>query len=127
MARFRDVADDLRARIQSGEFPVGTRLPDMRALQNHYHVPERRTIWTAHQILVEEGMLTTHRDIGAVVTATEPLPEATLLAVLTHARDNLTTVLSTLTPPQPQSHNPTPTPIPQPDPPATQRPTRARD
>ena len=105
MARFRDVADDLRARIQSGEFPVGTRLPDMRALQDHYHIPERRTIWTAHQILVEEGMLTTHRDIGAVVTATEPLPEVTLLAVLTHARDNLTTVLSTLTPHP--SHNPT--------------------
>ena len=57
MARYREIADDLRAKIQAGIYPVGTKLPSISDLQEQYDVPALNTIRGAQQVLVDEGML----------------------------------------------------------------------
>ncbi|WP_300641684.1 GntR family transcriptional regulator [Nocardioides sp.] len=49
MARYREIADDLRRRITEGEFAVGDQLPSIAALQEHYDVPGLGTIRQAQQ------------------------------------------------------------------------------
>jgi DNA-binding GntR family transcriptional regulator len=71
MARYREIAADLRTRIQRGEFPVGSKLPGISALQEEYDVPGLNTIRGAQQLLVEEGMLETRQGIGVFVTSVE--------------------------------------------------------
>ncbi|MDN5854878.1 MAG: GntR family transcriptional regulator, partial [Actinomycetia bacterium] len=64
MSRYREIADDLRERIQSGEFPVDSRLPGIIALQERYDVRGLNTIRAAQQALVQEGILRTERGVG---------------------------------------------------------------
>lgn len=73
MARYREIATDLRKRIQRGEFPVGSKLPGISALQEEYDVPGLNTIRGAQQLLVEEGMLETRQGVGVFVTSVESL------------------------------------------------------
>ena len=74
MARYQEIADDLRKRIQSGEFPVGAKLPGISALQERYGVTKSLgTIRAAQQLLVADGMLRTEQGVGAFVTATHPV------------------------------------------------------
>ena len=95
MARYREIADDLRSKIKSGDYPVGTKLPSISDLQDEYDVPGLNTIRAAQQILVDEGMLETRRGVGAFVVADSPR-EFDVTAALTQARDTLTTVLTVL-------------------------------
>lgn len=59
MARYREVAEDLRRRIAAGEFGVGSALPSIAALQTHYAVPGLNTIRQAQALLVEDGLIET--------------------------------------------------------------------
>lgn len=98
MARYHEIADDLRARIARGEWAVGQKLPGITALQDHYEVEKSLgTIRRAQQLLVADGMLRTEQGVGAFVTATKPVrTTADVRASLTAARDLLDGALAAL-------------------------------
>jgi DNA-binding GntR family transcriptional regulator len=73
MARYAEIADALRTRIQSGEFAVGDQLPTITELQRTYDVPSLGTIRAAQQLLVDEGMVETRHGVGAFVISTESI------------------------------------------------------
>jgi DNA-binding FadR family transcriptional regulator len=99
MARYLEIADSLRSRIQSGEFPEGTKLPGINALMKEYQVPGLNTIRAAQQLLVDEGMLETRQGVGAFVTADQPVKALDVVGELTRARNTLTTIITALQPP----------------------------
>jgi DNA-binding FadR family transcriptional regulator len=96
MARYHEIADDLRSRIKAGEWAVGDKLPGISALQDHYKVERSLgTIRSAQRLLVADGMLRTEQGVGAFVTATEPVrPITDLTATLTEARDLINDALA---------------------------------
>jgi len=100
MARYLEIADSLRSRIQSGEFPEGARLPGISALMKEYQVPGLNTIRAAQQLLVGEGMLETRQGVGAFVTADRPVELLDVVEELTRVRNTLTTVITALQPPR---------------------------
>ena len=55
MARYRDIAADIKTRIAAGEFAPGDQLPTITALMEHYRVPGLNTIRQAQQLLVDDG------------------------------------------------------------------------
>jgi len=61
------LANDLAARIESGEFPVGTRLPSEAGLASEYGVA-KMTVRRALDVLRERGMVRTLHGRGSVVT-----------------------------------------------------------
>ena len=72
MARYREIAVDLRQRFAAGEFSPGEQLPAIAALQQHYDVPGLNTIRQAQQLLVEDGLVETRQGVGAFVLAKTP-------------------------------------------------------
>lgn len=96
MARYHEIADDLRARIKAGEWKVGDKLPGISALQDHYEVEKSLgTIRSAQQLLVADGMLRTEQGVGAFVTATEPIrPVLDLAATLIEAQNLIGSALA---------------------------------
>lgn len=97
MARYRDIASDIKHRIAAGEFPVGEQLPAITALMEHYRVPGLNTIRQAQQLLVDDGLLETRQGIGVFVLRTEPLPKPVdVLAELRTARAALNTAITAL-------------------------------
>lgn len=97
MARYREIAEDLRRRISSGEFSPGQQLPSIAALQKHYDVPGLNTIRQAQQLLVDEGLVQTRQGVGAFVLRTDPQPRAVdVLAELRAARTALNRAISAL-------------------------------
>ncbi|WP_158303222.1 GntR family transcriptional regulator [Prauserella endophytica] len=97
MSRYREIADDLRERIQAGEWSVGSQLPGITTLQDHYGVRGLNTIRAAQQVLVAEGMLETRQGAGAFVTSATSLRQVNVVDTITEARDALTTALTALT------------------------------
>src|ERR1044072_9727885 len=96
MAKYREIADDLRQRIQEGEFPVGVKLPGISALQEHYEVPGLNTVRAAQQLLAEEGMLEIKHGVGAFVVSQTSLRELDLADSLAAVRDTLRTTATTV-------------------------------
>ena len=97
MARYRDIASDLKHRIAGGEFPVGGQLPSISDLMEHYRVPGLNTIRQAQQLLVDDGMIETRQGVGAFVLRTEPQPRPVdLLAELRAARASLNRAIAAL-------------------------------
>lgn len=97
MARYREVADDLRRRIANGEFSPGQRLPSIAALQKHYDVPGLNTIRQAQQLLVDDGLVETRQGVGAFVLRSEAEPRAVdVLAELRAARTALNRAIGAL-------------------------------
>lgn len=97
MARYRDIADDLRTRIRNGEFAVGDKLPTISEFQEHYGVPGINTIRQAQQLLVDDGMLETRQGVGAFVLRKEPQPRPVdVLQELQRARAALTKAIDAL-------------------------------
>lgn len=87
VARYRDIADDLRRRIVAGEFPVDTPLPPITHLMEYYDVPALNTIRQAQRLLADEGLLEPRHGSGVFVVSTEPRPQmTTMLAELKAAR-----------------------------------------
>lgn len=97
MARYRDIASDLKHRITGGEFPVGGQLPSISDLMEHYRVPGLNTIRQAQQLLVDDGMIETRQGVGAFVLRTQPRPRPVdLLAELRAARASLNRAIAAL-------------------------------
>lgn len=98
MSKYMEIADSLRDRIRRGEFPKGSKLPGISALQDEYGVRGLETIRSAQQVLVGEKMLKTVQGVGAIVTATEPVVEAKVdvVGTLNQARDSLTIAIRAL-------------------------------
>jgi DNA-binding GntR family transcriptional regulator len=97
VARYRDIASDLKHRIADGEFPVGGQLPAITDLMEHYRVPGLNTIRQAQQMLVDDGMIETRQGVGTFVLRTEPQPRPVdLLAELRAARVSLNRAIGAL-------------------------------
>ncbi|WP_345475910.1 GntR family transcriptional regulator [Actinoallomurus oryzae] len=101
MARYQEIADSLRSRIQAGEWPVGAMLPGINALQDVYvdedgNRPGLNTIRAAQQLLVEEGMLTTRQGVGAIVTSAKSLRQVDVIDTLKRAQQGITTAIAAL-------------------------------
>src|SRR6266545_8189114 len=97
MARYRDIAQDLKARIGNGEFVPGDRLPAITALMRHYGVPGLNTIRQALQLLVDDGLVETRQGIGSFVLRAEPVPRPVdVLAELRAARSALNRAIGAL-------------------------------
>ncbi|WP_280212872.1 GntR family transcriptional regulator [Nocardia cyriacigeorgica] len=56
-SRWSDIADDLRTRIQSGEWQPGEQLPTSRQLMDHYDVGNPNVVQRAIAALRAEGLL----------------------------------------------------------------------
>ncbi|HUZ23185.1 MAG TPA: GntR family transcriptional regulator [Streptosporangiaceae bacterium] len=78
--RYQQIADDLRKRLAKGEFPKGSALPGISALQDEYDVRGLNTIRQAEAILQEEGLIEPAQGRGTFVVAL-PQPAGDLEAV----------------------------------------------
>ncbi len=70
---YRQIADQIIARIQARLLPVGTRLPPSRALAATLDT-HRNTVVRAFEILVEEGWISGHVGRGSFVATRAPAP-----------------------------------------------------
>jgi DNA-binding GntR family transcriptional regulator len=80
--KYRLIADDLRARMESGEYPPDSRLPSKAAMEKHYRVA-LATVNHALSVLHEEGRAETIHGIGTFARKpreAEPSPEFRELA-----------------------------------------------
>ena len=66
--RYEQIAADLAARIDSGEFPAGSKLPSRRELVEHYEVTEP-VIDRAMLVLRLQGRTETLQGVGVFVRA----------------------------------------------------------
>jgi DNA-binding GntR family transcriptional regulator len=97
MARYREIAEDLRRRIAAGEFSPGQQLPSIAVLQAHYEVPGLNTIRQAQQLLVDDGLIETRQGVGAFVLRTEAAARPVdVLAELRSARTALNKAIAAL-------------------------------
>jgi DNA-binding GntR family transcriptional regulator len=69
--KYRQIAEDLRAQIESGEYPPGARLPTKAELMAQYHVAVN-TVERAIEELRQAGLVETAQGAGMFVR--EPLP-----------------------------------------------------
>lgn len=71
--RYRQIAEELRARIESGEIGPGAQLPTELELRNHYEA-SRNTVRDAVKLLIAQGLVVTKRGQGMFVSQrTAPL------------------------------------------------------
>jgi DNA-binding GntR family transcriptional regulator len=97
MARYRDIAADLKTRIADGEFAPGDRLPTITALMEQYQVPGLNTIRQAQQLLVDDGLVETRQGVGSFVIRAEPVPRPVdVLAELRAARSAVSRAIAAL-------------------------------
>jgi DNA-binding GntR family transcriptional regulator len=97
MARYRDIAEDLKQRIAAGELSPGDQLPAITSLMEHYKVPGLNTIRQAQQLLVDDGLVETRQGVGAFVLRSESMPRPVdLLAELRAARAALNRAIAAL-------------------------------
>ncbi|MZE55027.1 UTRA domain-containing protein [Streptomyces sp. SID5770] len=72
MTGYRDLAADLRQRIDSGEFRVGGTLPRILDLMDTYGV-SKQTVREAVGLLVDEGLVVTSKRAGTIVRHRTPV------------------------------------------------------
>jgi DNA-binding GntR family transcriptional regulator len=80
-AKYKAIADDLRARMTSGEYQVGDMLPTQDELMKRYSAA-LGTVREALGELREAGLAETHQGVGTVVVeppVPEPAPQYTAL------------------------------------------------
>ena len=63
--RYREIADTLRARVDSGEFPPGRLLPSEAELGEAYEA-SRVTVRRALELLRDEGLIDSRQGVGLV-------------------------------------------------------------
>src|SRR6266568_5098132 len=73
LPKYRQIADDLRVRIEAGEFPVDTLLPTKPELMDHYSAA-LGTIDSAIGVLRNLGLVETRQGSGMYVRNPPPEP-----------------------------------------------------
>lgn len=71
--KYRQIADDLRARIRSGEYEPGAQVPSKALLMREHHV-SLNTVNDAMKVLISEGLIRTVQGLGTFVC--DPLPDS---------------------------------------------------
>ena len=66
---YRQIAAELRARIEAGELRPGEQVPSANQLADHYGV-NRNTALRALKLLAEEGLITMEQGWGSFVADT---------------------------------------------------------
>lgn len=66
MARYEEVAADLRSRIEGGEWTPGDKLPTTGELVEHYG-RSRETVRAAVDLLAKEGLVRVEKRLGSIV------------------------------------------------------------
>lgn len=69
--RYEEVADDLRQKIQSGEYPPGSRMPSRADLRKIYTISDTvsdKAMW----LLRQDGLVETLPGVGVYVTEKPP-------------------------------------------------------
>src|SRR5215469_7269546 len=69
--KYRAIASDLRAAIQSGDYPPGSRLPGENDIMRDYKVA-RMTARQALAQLINEGLVTARKGAGVYVSDFRP-------------------------------------------------------
>lgn len=69
--KYRQIADDLRARVRGGEYEPGGRLPSKAKLMERYSV-SLGTLNDAYRILRSEGLIRTEQ--GSATFVCDPIP-----------------------------------------------------
>jgi DNA-binding GntR family transcriptional regulator len=95
MSKYRDVADDLRRLIADGQFPVGSQLPGITALQRRYNA-SLGTVRAAQEILRDEGLLRTAQGEGSFVLAVPDPDPVDVLDKLRLAQAAITAAIEAL-------------------------------
>lgn len=95
-ARYLEIAADLRRRIAGEPWPVGTRLPTLRQLQEDYPDVGTSTIQAAVQVLADEGTVATRRGVGSFVSSSPPEGDDDLVEQLRLVRNAATRALRSL-------------------------------
>ncbi|HZG04111.1 MAG TPA: GntR family transcriptional regulator [Streptomyces sp.] len=72
MRGYRDLADDLRRRIEEGEFSPGTTLPPITDLMDEYGMA-RQTVRAALAELANQGLVVVRRKLGTLVRDRRPI------------------------------------------------------
>ncbi|SEU46671.1 GntR family transcriptional regulator [Nonomuraea wenchangensis] len=72
LPRYQQVADDLRAKIVSGIYPVGQPLPHTRDLIRKYGLGSDNVLLKAYKILKEEGLIRRNAAVGMIVQDPNP-------------------------------------------------------
>lgn len=75
MAKYKDIADDIRQKIKSGEYTFGQKLPYEYVLCMSYHC-NKETMKKALDILVKEGLIIRRRGAGTFVKDYDPSLES---------------------------------------------------
>ena len=104
MAKYREIAADLRDRRLGSEFLVGDRLPGISELRGQYSNAALNTIRAAVALLAQEKLLRVERGVGTFVVALpdedelgDPLTELRdASTLLSQALDNLEHALNDL-------------------------------
>ncbi|WP_030342266.1 GntR family transcriptional regulator [Streptomyces californicus] len=68
---YRQIADQLRARIADGTIPVGRRIPSLVELEQEFGVA-RDTLRKAVKVLKDEGLVETVTGMGVFATQQPP-------------------------------------------------------
>jgi GntR family transcriptional regulator len=68
------IADDLRRRIATGEWPVGKKIPSLRDLASTYDVAQL-TVHTAVRVLQQDGVLVSTSGRGTFVSQVPAMPD----------------------------------------------------
>ena len=91
MAKYIDIANGIRGGIRSGQYPVGSRLPSIAALQQTYGVRGLNTVRSGLRILISEGLLKSEQGVGTWVIAlpSEATDVPDVLEELRSARESL--------------------------------------
>ena len=70
--KYRDIADALRAQIESGELPQGRKLPHTEKLMGTFSA-SKHTVRAAVDVLVQEGLVVARRRYGTYVRDRRPV------------------------------------------------------
>ena len=88
MPKHVDIANAIRERVRTGEFPVGTILPGISELEAEYGAA-LNTIRAAEGVLRDEGLLRITQGVGAEVIALPAGNERQLIATIRTALNQL--------------------------------------
>jgi GntR family transcriptional regulator len=86
VTRYEEIADDLRRRIESGEFPAGATLPRYEDLSTEYDTG-RSTLTSALRVLEEEGYVQPVMKRGLVVRDRSTRRRLTRRTLIAHTPD----------------------------------------